>query len=63
MVGLMRSRTATATEWDDPSLVRTKTEVATLPQMQPVIRRATGFVLSSLGAGMIVIAFFWWLRS
>lgn len=58
----MRGRSATS-EWDDPSRVSTRVEVVTIPQIRPAVRRAMLFVLSSLGAAMLVVAVYGWLAT
>jgi hypothetical protein len=58
----MRARTASA-EWDDPSQMLTRPEVATLPQILPEVRRAAKFVLGWLGIAIVVVAGLGWLAT
>lgn len=58
----MRARTASA-EWDDPSGMLTRPEVATLPQILPDVRRAARFVLGALGIAILAVAGFGWLAT
>ena len=58
----MRGRSAIA-EWDDPSQVLTRPEVATLPQILPEVRRAAKFVLGWLGLAIVAVAGLGWLAT